>query len=209
MRKVIEKYAGINLKNEETVENENNSKNNSLYFNVSECLKNMNNNSKLLWELADSFVKKQSKNVDYMRIHISNGNYGNARGIIHDLKGMTGNLCMTLMYEELVDIEQKLKTGKQVDFEKFDALWKKTRFELEQYIKEYKQPDEENNEKIDFDNLVTYIKKMSSEYDMQAVDMFLKYETLFAKNMDRDKFLNLQDAALQYDFEKMNEILEA
>jgi len=85
----------------------------------------------------------------------------------------------------------------------------KTRFELEQYIKEYKQPDEENNEKIDFDNLVTYIKKMSSEYDMQAVDMFLKYETLFAKNMDRDKFLNLQDAALQYDFEKMNEILEA
>lgn len=94
MRKVIEKYAGINLKNEETVENENNSKNNSLYFNVSECLKNMNNNSKLLWELADSFVKKQSKNVDYMRIHISNGNYGNARGIIHDLKGMTGNLCM-------------------------------------------------------------------------------------------------------------------
>ena len=29
----------------ETVENENNSKNNSLYFNVSECLKNMNNNS--------------------------------------------------------------------------------------------------------------------------------------------------------------------
>lgn len=209
MRKVIEKYAGINLKNEETVENENNSKNNSLYFNVSECLKNMNNNSKLLWELADSFVKKQSKNVDYMRIHISNGNYGNARGIIHDLKGMTGNLCMTLMYEELVDIEQKLKTGKQVNFEKFDALWKKTGFELEQYIKEYKQPDEENNEKIDFDNLVTYIKKMSSEYDMQAVDMFLKYETLFAKNMDRDKFLNLQDAALQYDFEKMNEILEA
>lgn len=209
MRKVIEKYAGINLKNEETVENENNNKNNSLYFNVSECLKNMNNNSRLLWELADSFVKKQSKNVDYMRIHISNGNYGNARGIIHDLKGMTGNLCMTLMYEELVDIEQKLKTGKQVDFEKFDALWKKTRFELEQYIKEYKQPDEENDEKIDFDNLVTYIKKMSSEYDMQAVDMFLKYETLFTKNMDRDKFLNLQDAALQYDFEKMNEILEA
>lgn len=71
------------------------------------------------------FCEKQSKNVDYMRIHISNGNYGNARGIIHDLKGMTGNLCMTLMYEELVDIEQKLKTGKQVDFEKFDALWKK------------------------------------------------------------------------------------
>ena len=50
---------------------------------------------------------------------------------------------------------------------------------------------------------------MSSEYDMQAVDMFLKYETLFTKNMDRDKFLNLQDSALQYDFEKMNEILEA
>ena len=206
MRKVIEKYAGINLKNEE---NENNSKNNSLYFNVRECLKNMNGNSKLLWELADSFVKKQSKNIEYIRTHISNGNYGNARGIIHDLKGMTGNLCMTLMYEALVDIEQKLKTGKQVDFEKFDALWEKTRFELEQYIKEYKQPDEENNEKIDFDNLVTYIKKMSSEYDMQAVDMFLKYETLFAKNMDRNKFLNLQDAALQYDFDKMNEILEA
>ncbi len=206
MRKVIEKYAGINLKNEE---NENNSKNNSLYFNVRECLKNMNGNSKLLWELADSFVKKQSKNIEYIRTHISNGNYGNARGIIHDLKGMTGNLCMTLMYEALVDIEQKLKTGKQVDFEKFDALWEKTRFELEQYIKEYKQPDEENNEKIDFDNLVTYIKKMSSEYDMQAVDMFLKYEILFTKNMDRDKFLSLQDAALQYDFDKMNEILEA
>ena len=39
--------------------------------------------------------------------------------------------------------------------------------------------------------------------------MFLKYETLFTKNMDRDKFLSLQDAALQYDFDKMNEILEA
>lgn len=206
MRKVIEKYAGINLKNEE---NENNSKNNSLYFNVRECLKNMNGNSKLLWELADSFVKKQSKNIEYIRTHISNGNYGNARGIIHDLKGMTGNLCMTLMYEALVDIEQKLKTGKQVDFEKFDALWEKTRFELEQYIKEYKQPDKEYNTRIDFDNLVTYIKKFSSEYDMQAVDMFLKYETLFTKNMDRDKFLSLQDAALQYDFDKMNEILEA
>lgn len=206
MRKVIEKYAGINLKNEE---NENNSKNNSLYFNVRECLKNMNGNSKLLWELADSFVKKQSKNIEYIRTHISNGNYGNARGIIHDLKGMTGNLCMTLMYEALVDIEQKLKTGKQVDFEKFDALWEKTRFDLEQYIKEYKQPDKEYNTRIDFDNLVTYIKKFSSEYDMQAVDMFLKYETLFTKNMDRDKFLSLQDAALQYDFDKMNEILEA
>ena len=206
MRKVIEKYAGINLKNEE---NENNSKNNSLYFNVRECLKNMNGNSKLLWELADSFVKKQSKNIEYIRTHISNGNYGNARGIIHDLKGMTGNLCMTLMYEALVDIEQKLKTGKQVDFEKFDALWEKTRFELEQYIKEYKQPDKEYNTRIDFDNLVTCIKKFSSEYDMQAVDMFLKYETLFTKNMDRDKFLSLQDAALQYDFDKMNEILEA
>ncbi len=209
MRKVIEKYAGINLKDKETVENENNNKNNSLYFNVSECLKNMNNNSRLLWELADSFVKKQSKNIEYIRTHISNGNYGNARGIIHDLKGMTGNLCMTLMYEALVDIEQKLKTGKQVDFEKFDALWEKTRFELEQYIKEYKQPDKEYNTRIDFDNLVTYIKKFSSEYDMQAVDMFLKYETLFTKNMDRDKFLSLQDAALQYDFDKMNEILEA
>ena len=134
----------------------------------------MNNNSRLLWELADSFVKKQSKNVDYMRIHISNGNYGNARGIIHDLKGMTGNLCMTLMYEELVDIEQKLKTGKQVDFEKFDALWKKTRFELEQYIKEYKQPDEENDEKIVIKNK----EKLTIKEKVKSTTMLMLAVTL-------------------------------
>lgn len=206
MREIIEEYASIGTKENKREGGEIGK--NYIYFNVNECLENMNNNSSLLWALASSFLKKQSNNIEYMKTHILNGNYGNAKGIIHDLKGMTGNLCMDLLYEELGNMEQQIKSGKQINMDRFDFLWEKTREELEQYVKKYNSSKEEIDNNISFEKIKVHILKLSENYDMQAVDLFQKYENVFRKNISKDNFKNLQDAALQYDFDRMKKYLE-
>ena len=206
IRTVIEKYAKIKLTDNTNKFNIINM--NFEYFNISECLENMNNNNRLLYDLAKSFITKQSKYIEYMKIHILEGNFKNAKNIIHDLKGMMGNLCLMPLYEETVILEKKLDENESVSLEHFDCLWEKTRAEMEKYItgqeKEMALPDDN----ADFDKIKLKVISLSEKYDVQAVDLFEKYENVFGNNMDKKTFINVREAALQYDFDGLVEYLK-
>jgi HPt (histidine-containing phosphotransfer) domain-containing protein len=79
----------------------------AVLINQEEGLKRLMNNKKLYTKLLNKF--KAETNLDELKRFIETQDYENAQISAHTLKGVSGNLSLTALYEQAVAIESQIK----------------------------------------------------------------------------------------------------
>ena len=141
------------------------------YFNVEKCLYNLNGNDKMLCTLADKFLASHLKSCEYIRFHIESGNIANACRMLHDIIGISSNLCC----DELCECAAKLKEEiKEYDFGRIDEysrLWECTVNEIKAY-KLSVETERIRTSSFDYKTAVKTLLDLSKEFDFSAEQFF-------------------------------------
>ncbi|MDR0644896.1 MAG: Hpt domain-containing protein [Treponema sp.] len=91
----------------------------AVLINQEEGLKRMMNNKKLYTKLLNKF--KAETNLNEIESLIKVQDYEKAQISVHTLKGISGNLSLTALYEQLLSIESQIK-NRSVDENAVNAL---------------------------------------------------------------------------------------
>lgn len=202
LRNLIAKYLDIIKENPESLTTESNR-----LFDVQMCLENIDNDKNMLRELVDRFINVYGCNGEYIESHIKNGYYVNARHILHDVKGISGNLCcnrLCLCSDKLLG---ELHENKFYSLDEFLEIWYKTIEKLKQYLIENPAHDTENKS-ADFKRLFNAFLELCKNYDISAVDCFYENRKLFKNNMKKDEFQQLDEMVNKYNFKAVCTIFD-
>ena len=104
------------------------------YIDVESCLKRVAGNQAILIRLLKSFLDNGT--VEQLMTQISRGDIDGAAMTAHGIKGISGNLSLTGLYNNVVELESQLKQGKAEGalMDEFLATSEKTRKYLLQLI---------------------------------------------------------------------------
>lgn len=202
LRDLIAKYLDIIKEDPESITTESNR-----LFDVKMCLDNIGSDENMLREMAERFINGYGHNDEYIKSHIENGYYVNARHILHDLKGISGNLCcnkLCLCSDKLLG---ELHENRFDSLDEFLEVWRKTLDKLKEYLIDNPVHDTEN-ESADFEKSFKVFLELCRSYDISAVDCFSEHQKLFKNNMKKDEFRQLGEMVNRYDFKAVCSVFD-
>lgn len=194
LRNLIAKYLDIIKEDPESLTTESNR-----LFDIKMCLDNIDNDNDMLRELIEHFIREYRYNGEYIKSHIKNRYYVNVRHILHDVKGISGNLCcnrLCLCSDKLLG---ELHENRFDSLDEFLEVWYKTIEKLKQYLIENPAHDTENKS-ANFTSSFNVFLELCKNYDISAVDCFHEHRKLFKNNMKKDEFQQLNEMINKYDF---------
>jgi HPt (histidine-containing phosphotransfer) domain-containing protein len=80
---------------------------NAVYVNVEEGRKRVMNNAKLYAKLLTKF--KTDTNLDELIAALDSGDMEKAQSAVHTIKGISGNLSLSELYKQSVELETQIK----------------------------------------------------------------------------------------------------
>jgi HPt (histidine-containing phosphotransfer) domain-containing protein len=97
------------------------------YVDIDSGLRRVAGSAKIYVKILNSFLA--SEELNKLTANFAAGDVEAAKATVHGIKGMSGNLSLTKLYNETVAFESKLKQGvhESSDKEAFDAIVDKTR----------------------------------------------------------------------------------
>jgi HPt (histidine-containing phosphotransfer) domain-containing protein len=97
------------------------------YINIDSGLKRVAGSAKIYVKILNSFLATEELNK--LTANLAAGDIEAAASTAHGIKGMSGNLSLTKLYDETVSLESSLKKGvyEPAEKESFDAIAEKTR----------------------------------------------------------------------------------
>lgn len=134
-------------------------------------------------------------------IHIRDGHFSNARNILHDIKGISGNLCCIKLCICSEKIIHELHENRFDSLNEFTDIWTFTIKELEKYLSENNVI--ENQPEKCFYEIFQKFLDLCSSYDITAVDVFQENRNLFRKNTEKLHFERLEKLVNCYDFKSI------
>jgi hypothetical protein len=179
------------------------------YFNFRKCLKNLNGNEALLVRLAQKFVMERKNDAEHVKFHIKDKNFGNARHILHDITGLSGNLCCDELCKSAKRLGEQLA---KMDFSALDdflEIWDKTMGEINDYIASQKKIDFKSAALRDSQKILNDFAAKCRAYDVEAAEIFEANQKLFKDFFDSDEYEKIKKAVAGYDFETAAQIFSA
>lgn len=162
--------------------------------------------SKASTEMRECFLMLHKNDKEMLREMLAKGEQKKAEELVHQWKGITGNLGCSSLYESCRRLQEDLKKNRMDSLEEFMECWDNTMkvFEAE---REKKHP----LKTVEYDN--TEADKFSEFFDLctgcdTAAVSFL--EERWRKTevwLEKEEQEELKKAMLSYDFEKMEEYI--
>lgn len=194
LKNLIAKYLDIIRDDPESLTTESNR-----LFDVKMCLDNIDNDKNVLKELIERFIRSYGKSGEYIESHIKNGCYANSRRILHDIKGVSGNLCCNRLCLCSDKLLAELHENRFDSLDEFSEIWHKTIEKLKEYLSE-NQADDIESQSADFKKNFNTFLELCENYDISAVDCFGEHRKLFKNNMKKDEFQQLEKMINKFDF---------
>ncbi|MGI6664216.1 MAG: Hpt domain-containing protein [Christensenellaceae bacterium] len=92
------------------------------YINIEEGLGRVRNNQGLYVKMLQMFLANDS--LDTLKEAYAAGDMAKAADVAHGIKGMTGNLSLSAVYQESTQLNEDFKNGVAVSQEAFDGFVK-------------------------------------------------------------------------------------
>ncbi len=181
---------------------------NEVYFQREECLENLNRNEHLLVTLCNRFLEGQCNTAKFIGQHLKDHNIGNVLYMLHDLKGICGNLCFGPLFDAVSEMENRLQDGKEADYVSFEMIFDATILEVTDFINEKEWYYKENASQEPFNQIYNRFLYLCHQYDVMAVELFQRNIQEFAKHLPKPLFKQLEENILKYDFESAIQLLE-
>lgn len=198
--KIIEKYLNIVHSTPEILLTDG-----GKIFSYNECLENLNGNKGVFIKLLNRFIKNHAMDSEFIKTHIKSGNYVNARKILHDIIGLSGNLCCNKLYDASVRLNDELKKNVCESLEEFQLAWNEAVDEIKEYLSQ--NEENKNSDSADKSFLSVWEKFISlcNDCDIAAVDYFDENREIFRGAFDKSDFKTLEEGIRRYDFLSISE----
>lgn len=195
LKRMISKYIQISKNEPEKLLT-----NSCKIFDYDSCLETLNGKEDILSGLINSFLAGHENDYEYINNHIQHGYWTNAGNMLHDIKGISGNLCCQKLYRVSCILYEELKEEKADTFPAFKAVWKETINALRTYSRMHRQSDSSEKNQIPFSGIWEKFLSLCEAYDISASDYFDKNRSAFKTAFGKTEFIQLERAVRQYDF---------
>ncbi len=176
-------------------------------FVFNKALQNIDGNSVLLFRLVSKFIKGHTENMVYVKSHIKSNNYGNATRILHNIIGVSGNLCCDKLSKVSSELKTELKNGTHDNLEEFMRISEATLSEMKDYLEANPiETSDENSGTIK--EALTQILTLCNEFDISAVDILESNKNKFYTALPYETVQILESALQNYDFVTSSDIAE-
>ncbi|MDE7365581.1 MAG: response regulator [Ruminococcus sp.] len=155
---------------------------------------------KAVQRLLNQFISVHNRDCELLNERVQAGNFLEAREIMHNIRGISGNMFCHRLYKLSCELNSELRQEHFESLDEFTKIWNITVRTLEEYHNklEKKYPAKEN--KTDWNTLWNSFISLCYEFDISAVDIFTEHIQSFIANMSAEKFKQLKKAVLNYDF---------
>lgn len=172
-------------------------------FDYEECLQKLGGDEKVLQELIEKFLKKHMNDADYIVSDINQGLNRNADMMLHNIIGISGNLCCYKLYDEAGLLLSRLRNGEAADTESFIKIWNETIEMLSGY--RFESGDLSQKEFIaDSDAVIETFIALCRDFDISAKDYFNDNSGVFSNILSEERYTELEKYLDSFDFVSIN-----
>jgi len=165
--------------------------NKNLY--VKMLMKFCNNNEKLITQIGESIKAKE---------------YDLSLNLLHGLKGASGNLSITSVYNAIVELETKIKQGIHYDyirlFENISDTLKKVSDELYEFERKNQEIGSIKNSLeegiVNKSEILVCLSKLK-DYDSRAVKYMEEIKGKLTEFLDESDLVNIEEKVTKYEFD--------
>lgn len=195
LRKLIAEYLHISKNEPERILTKS-----SAVFDCDACLRALNGNENALQKLVQRFLDTHGHDCEYIENHIQHGYWTNAGKMLHDIMGISGNLCCQKLYRISCVLNQEIKEGRADTLTEFQQIWQETIDALKTYSEMHRQADQSVTDEIPFRQVWRKFISLCSAYDISAADYFDENRSAFKSAFEKTEFVQLEQAVRRYDF---------
>lgn len=197
LRDIIEKYLNISRQQPQLLLTESNT-----VFDYNECLEKLGGDKAMLYRLIESFISGCGRSCEFITIHIEQGYYMNACGILHDVLGLAGNLCCKRLYNAAAGLRAELteKHCESISLDVFTSAWNETMESLKTYLAQNKINTCESEDNQPFKEKWLKFIDLCESFDIAAADYFDKNRSDFKKAFSHADYIKLEEHIKRYDF---------
>lgn len=195
LRRLIAEYLNISKNEPERILTKSSSA-----FDCDACLRALNGNGNALQKLVRRFLDTHGHDCEYIENHIRNDYWTNAGKMLHDIMGISGNLCCQKLYRISCVLNQEIKEGRADTLTEFQQIWKETIEALKTYSEMHIQADLSVTGEIPFGQVWRKFISLCSAYDISAADYFDENRSTFKTAFGKTEFVQLEQAVQRYDF---------
>lgn len=131
-------------------------------------------------------------------VHMRRGEFMEARSILHDIIGISGNLCMNRLYEAACTLRLSCHAQSTEGLETFESIWENTIREVGQYLTLHPQQENTSGSRP-FGPIWSRFIDLCREYDMQAAELFEEKRGEFRRALGEAYFKRTEDALNRFD----------
>lgn len=177
-------------------------------FEPEDCLKQLNGNSTAMEEMIDCFLLLHKKDKELLENDLRESRFAQAEELVHQLKGITGNLKCTALYHCCCDLQKELQQNRTDSYELFKTLWDETIEILSSKQQEYmslkKVPEQKKLDKKAYEKMLV----MCEECDTEVLPMLEAYMEELQSRMPEEEYSQLKESMLRYHFGQIKKSLE-
>lgn len=175
-------------------------------FDRNTCLRQLNGNQFALQHIVERFLELHREDDKRLEAYLEKEDYRKAEELIHQLKGISGNLECRELYECCRAFQQELREGNANRLEEFMVLWNQTIEALKEYRQQQVQR-ESRTVPLDRKDLYERILELSSNHDTEAVHILEEHIEEMGADMTEENYRKLKQAMLHYDFKTIREMI--
>lgn len=170
-------------------------------FSREKLLKKLGGRKETVLRLVRQFVTGHSDACAHIMEFVKNHDFTGARGVMHDVIGITGNLCCDRLYISATELRMELHAEKADTLELFHTLWDETIYALNIFLK-INDPDiEAAASDTSFKKVWERFIELCSEFDIQSVDYFEKHRSEFSASFGERELDRIENALNRYDLD--------
>lgn len=170
-------------------------------FDCVACLDALGGSKSILFDIIKRFISDHGNDQKYICQHIEAGSYMNARIILHDIMGLSGNLCCRRLHESAKALNDTLKTDapQNADTKDFEEQWHKAVSRLEKFLQLDDDSSPQNADDQKNSQLVKGLLDRCKAFDISVAEYFQQHRAEFKKFMKKTNFRRLEEYINRYD----------
>ncbi len=172
---------------------------NSQIFARNAFLTKLNGKQELVLRLLQRFIESHADACSQITGHIANRDFLQARSVLHDILGVSGNLCCQKLYEASVQLRLDCIAETGDSLPAFQASWNQTMDVIRTYLLLHQPQEQVTTAKEPFLEKWNHFYALCKDCDISAADYFDEHRAAFREAFDDDTFRKLEDSIRQYD----------
>lgn len=159
-------------------------------------------------EIIECFLLLHNEDKEKLEHYLREEKFVEAEELIHQLKGITGNLKCMPLYHCCCSLQKELQENRADSYGLFAELWDKTIEALKRERQEYAVAGSVPEQKKLDAGICKRLITMCEECDTEVIPVLEEYMGDLQSRFFEEEYIQLKESVLKYDFRQIKECLE-